>query len=237
MRNSPDPDPVSPESIRVVPRRLVVLVPGIGSHTSKWASLLERLTKEAGYRSTEADWLLFDHGIKFGTLGRVEDLAHRLRNRIDGEWKEHGSYEEVVLIGHSFGGLIARRVYLLAAGAVPREPASPWGELVSRIVLFASINRGFNLNRLSWLINIVAWLARAFSHRIFYFEDVLQGSDFVTNLRIDWNRHFGAMQDQELEGLTGPDTPPKSAPLVVQFLGDEDGAMSREDSKDVLAFP
>jgi pimeloyl-ACP methyl ester carboxylesterase len=226
MRNSPDP--LSTAATDVVSRRLVVLIPGLGSHSRKWVSLREKLEQEAGYRPAEADWLLFDHGIKPWSLAQLDDLARRLRNRIDGEWKEHRGYEDVVLIGHSFGGLIARRVYLLAAGAVPNQPDSPWGERVSRIVLFASVNRGFKLERLSWRANVAAWLARSFSRRIFAFEEVLQGSDFVTNLRIDWIRHFSAMQDQARESV---------APLVVQFLGDQDGVMSREDSKDVLAFP
>ena len=214
-------------------RRLIVLIPGFGSHSREWSSLLERLQQETGYRPAEADWMFFDHGVGFVSLGRVEDLAHRLRNRIDGEWKEHGTYKDVVLIGHSFGGLIARRVYLLAAGAVPHQRASPWGGRVSRIVLFASVNRGFTLNRLGRSLNLVAWLARASSRRFFYFEDVLRGSDFVTNLRIDWIRHFSRMQDQELDGTEKP----MRAPLVVQLLGDTDGIMTREDSKDVLAFP
>jgi hypothetical protein len=53
-------------------------------------------------------------------------------------------------------------------------------------------------------------------------KDVLRGSDFITNLRISWIREINPM--------------PKP-PLVVQFLGTEDGLVSEEDSQDIQAFP
>jgi len=221
----------------VVPRRLVVLVPAMNSHSSQWASLREQLEKETGYRDqAEAHWFPFDHGIKLWTPGHVEALAKRLRNRIHEEWTQYGDFEDVVLIGHSLGGIIARRAYLLAAGAVPGQPASPWGQRVSRIVLFASVNRGLDLDR-TWWARPIAWLARALPLPHLCCEDCLRGSDFLTNLRIDWIRHFHALEAVEQESATGQDAPPPRAPLVVQFRGDDDWVVTSTDSEDVLAFP
>ena len=234
MQNISDPLSTGVQAETGGSRRLVVLVPGMNSDTSKWQSLLERLQQEPGYRpSDDADWLPFDHGINFTSWGRLNDLAHRLRSRIDGEWQQHGGYRDIVFIAHSFAGLLVRQVYLLAMGAVPYEHGSVWGGRVSRMVLFAAVNRGFNLDRLHPFVGLVTWLARGLSKRIFTFEDVLKGSDFVTNLRIDWIRHFRTMEDQMLEA--GPET--VRFPLVVQLLGDEDGEVSRDDSKDLLGFP
>lgn len=233
-------------------RRLVVLVPGMGTSKDAWASLIQRVQQEPGYGAAETQWMSFEHGIRPWTLGekRPEDvdtidlpsnlemLARQLRNQIHEHWLAHQTYQDVVLVGHSFGGLLARRVYLLAAGAVPRQNPSPWGEQVSRIVLFASINRGFRLERLKPLHSWIARLGRLFAKRIFFFEDVLQGSDFVTNLRIDWIRHFRTLENQHQGDLKGGDTGQIHGPLVVQYLGDRDELItSSDDDKDVLAFP
>lgn len=219
------------------PRRLVVLVPAIHSHSNQWASLREQLEKEAGYRDdAEAHWFPFDHGTKLWTLGSVESLAHRLRSRIHEKWEEYGGFEDVVLIGHSLGGLITRRAYLLAAGAVPGEPASPWGKRVSRIVLFASVNRGFDTTQI-WWTRLIAWLLRTLPRPHLCCEDCLLGSDFLAKLRIDWIRHFHNLEAARQKGVTEPDAPPQPIPLVIQFLGDHDGVVRSIDSQDILAFP
>lgn len=218
-------------------RRLVVLVPAIHSHTRRWAALRRRIESEPGYGSGEAVWLEFNHHTRFWTLGRLESRARRLRNLIDAEWVKNGGFSDVVLIGHSLGGLFARQAYLLASGAVEGEPASPWGSRVSRIVLFASVNRGFDLGRRAtrWLRPFI-WLARVAPLPHFVSEDLVRGSGFLTNLRIDWIRHFGALAEAARSGGGGPGGVGRE-PVVVQLLGDHDGVVTADDSRDVLAFP
>jgi pimeloyl-ACP methyl ester carboxylesterase len=193
---------------------------------------------EPGYRPGEAEWLEFNHRTRFWTLGRLEDLARRLRNLVDAEWVEHGGFSDVVLIGHSLGGLLVRQAYLLAAGGVGGEDPSPWGGRVSRILLFASVNRGFDLRRraTAWLRPFV-WLARIAPLPHFVTDDIVRGSNFLTNLRINWIRHFGALGDAARAGARGPDGPAGREPVVVQLLGDRDGVVTSDDSRDVLAFP
>ena len=106
--------------------RLVVLVPGFGGQSSLWEPLRRMLEKERGYGPHEARWLAFDHHIKIWTTGRIDNLAVELQARIDAEWAGATSYGDVVLVGHSTGGLIARQVYLRAAGAVQGEERSDW---------------------------------------------------------------------------------------------------------------
>src|SRR3954470_15453648 len=128
------------------PRRLVVLVPGLHGHgggqLENWAPLEKRLAGEEGYKPAETRWIGFAHGVKRWGTEPIESVAERLRGRIDAEWLRAGGFDDVVLVGHSMGGLIVRQAYLLAAGAVPGQQASAWACRVRRIVLFASLNRG-----------------------------------------------------------------------------------------------
>ncbi|WP_330309834.1 MULTISPECIES: hypothetical protein [unclassified Streptomyces] len=141
------------------------------------------------------------------------------------QWLRGGGYDDVVLTGHSLGGLLARQAYLLGLdtdgeGRSPR----PWAEKVSRIVLFASLNRGIEVSfARRWWLPPLAWFSRVVPGlRHWLVQDVLRGSDFVTNLRISWIRELNAR-----------DHPP----LVTQFLGTEDALVTADDSSDVEEFP
>jgi alpha-beta hydrolase superfamily lysophospholipase len=120
----------------------------------------------------------------------------------------------VVLLGHSMGGMVVRSAYLNGL-----ERGMPWAAAVSRIVLFASPNRGFSRERLSPLER-AAMLLLGVPLRLSLI-DLRAGSPFVTDLRIRWIRAFARM---EAEGR---------APYVVQLLGDRDSLVAHEDSLDV----
>ena len=236
MPDNTEPTPGTPAK----PRRLVVLVPGMRRRLELWRPLKGRLAQEAGYREGEAVWLEFGERTHYLSTGTLGTFAARLRARVDAAWAKHGGFEDVVVVGHSMGGLVARHAYLLAAGAVPGQPPSAWAARVSRIVLFASINRGGELARARWykrpFLRFLAWTARRVPLH-FRVMDALRGSDFLTNLRINWIRHFGALAQAQVADEGRTDGRPKRPPVVVQLLGDEDGVVSPDDSKDVLAFP
>ena len=219
------------------PNRLVVLVPGFMGRCSRWAHLRAQLEHEPGFAPREAQWLDFDHHSNWSSVGRMEELALQLRARIEAEWIKAGGFNDVILVGHSMGGLIVRQAYLLASGAVPGEEASRWASRVSRVVLMASLNRGVELKRAPWL-RVIAWIVRILPFvphlRV---TDVIRGSDFLTGLRINWIRHFGEIAEAERRGARGEDHRGKRSPVIVQLLGTKDGVVDKEDSKDLLAFP
>jgi pimeloyl-ACP methyl ester carboxylesterase len=211
------------------PRRLIVLVPGFYGKCSSWEPLRKRLAAEPGFGPDEAHWLLFDHNATARTIGTVENLARQLHGRIEAEWIRANGFDEVILVGHSMGGLIVRQAYLLGAGALAPEKGTEWARRVVRIVLLASLNRGIDPNR-TYGMQLIAWLSRLmpiFSR--FLASEVVRGSNFLTNLRINWIRHFGLLSDQQRRGE-------RRAPLIIQLLGSRDGIVEQDDSKDVLAF-
>ena len=64
-------------------------------------------------------------------------------------------YEDIYLIGHSIGGLIARKVYVTACGQLPEAPFEPelqdqqprqWANRVRRIILLAGMNGGWKIS-------------------------------------------------------------------------------------------
>lgn len=207
------------------PRRLVVLVPGFRGRLSTWQPLVERVRSEPSFSDKETQWLPYEHRVHIATTRSLDSIARDLSARIAGEWLAAGGFDEVMLIGHSMGGLIARQCYLVGVGAVPGSERAEWTGKVRRIVLMASVNRGLDSakhlrNRLfAYMTRIVPFASRL------AIAQVLRGSDFLTNLRINWIRHFSALNAKGV------------APTVVQLLGTLDSEVAPEDSRDVLAFP
>ena len=203
-------------------RRLVVVVPAWMGDPAKWTPLVERLRAE--HELEGSDWLIWDYS--YGPVSRAsaKRIAHSLGASIHQKWVESGGYDEILVLAHSFGGLLARQAYLLACKQEPGFTEEwPWQRSVTRIVLFAAINRGVD-PRNKWRLRIINWMT---SHIPWFtgllVREMMRGSDFVTNLRIQWIRYFHELGER--------------APIVVQLLGDHDGLVTREDSIDVEQFP
>ncbi len=201
--------------------RLVVVVPSLKKHRKvTWGRLLGRLGEEEALQDSE--WLFYEHGFSFRGRRKIEDVARNLVARISEAWILNRGFEEIILIGHSLGGLIVRSAYVTACGAEPgrQQQVHDWSKCVSRIVLMASPNRGMAKLRepiyriMDWLFGWVPLFPRTY-------RQLMRGSVFVTNLRINWIRLFSSKRE---------------LPQVVQLLGALDDVVRREDSVDVLAF-
>src|SRR6185295_13826564 len=94
---------------------------------------------------------------------RATTMVIDLLVKIDGIIKERGDYTRIVLIGHSMGGVIGRRLFLVAAGIPPgfdceddftrnkEAAARPWAAKIDRIVTLGAFNRGWQVSdRDSW---------------------------------------------------------------------------------------
>ncbi|HEY2853730.1 MAG TPA: alpha/beta hydrolase [Gemmatimonadaceae bacterium] len=210
-------------------RRLLVFVKGGSADMDTYSPLLDRLRREP--ELANADVLLFDHQLARLTIGHEYDFATRLRAEIDEQWIRHGGYDDVILAGHSTGSLLVRAAYLQSAGVDPRQPRTiPWSDRVSRIVLLAGIGRGVDAEergRWKWVLRVGRFIPFIRSSVMY---DALRGSDFVTQIRIGWIRHFSELENTE-------STAAARSPLVVQLIGTEDDVLRRDDSIDLEQFP
>lgn len=207
-------------------RKLVVFVPAIKDGVESWRGLRDRLATEPEYDG--AVFVDVPHGARWYKPLRMTTLASRLADRIDAEWTKHeAEVDEIVLVGHSFGALALRQTYLagLAAGTAERPG---WAGRVTRIVLFAGMNRGIQVKRSGdgdrslgkyWMFRPIAWVMRTLPlTRAWLVNDLLHGSVFMTTMRIDWIR--------ALDSIVKP-------PEIFQLRGDADDLVLVQDSHDI----
>jgi pimeloyl-ACP methyl ester carboxylesterase len=134
-------------------RRVAVFVHGLACNESAWRMYSERhydrrdttygslLEAEAGYTSL---YVRYNTGLHISENGRA--LAHLL-DRLAGAWPTE--IDELALIGHSMGGLVAR-----SACHYGREASHPWTRSVRHVVFLGSPHLGAPLEKAA---NIAAW--------------------------------------------------------------------------------
>jgi hypothetical protein len=205
-------------------RRLIVYVQGMWEPDSDWEPLRERLRTEPGHEDDRFE--SWNPRIAPWTRTHPGQLAHQLRVQLDAWWKvaeETGDDlpYELILIGHSVGGVLVRQAYMLGRGWYPHQREQEWAKHVTRIVLLAALNRGFEPNRLPWYARPPLRGAGALVDLTG--RHLQTGSPYITDLRLRWMQRFA-----ELGG---------EAPIVVQVLGDRDDIVDRDDSLDIEQFP
>jgi hypothetical protein len=205
-------------------KRLIVVVTSENQNKEGWNPLVDELKKETTL--IDAEWLIWDnHNLHDKSFEDGLSLSIDLKAKIDARWKNDESFEEVILIGHSLGGILVRQAYLLASGTSKGYDRSSWYEYVRRLVLFASPNRGLDPNR-----SLISRIVMAFSQytssslrKLIPLQSFARGSAFISNLRIDWIRHFSSEFYYPL--------------VIIQLLGTKDSNITRKDSIDLEQFP
>ncbi len=123
---------------------------------------------------------------------------------IDEKWQENIGYEEIILVGHSAGGALARKVFLGAWGQdgrrVPYEKSGDfdklqtpkeWAPKITRIVMLAGIVAGWQASgRQRWLAFLGLNMAGLLGHfspigNLTFFE-FRRGAPFIINTRLQW---------------------------------------------------
>ena len=205
------------------PKLLIVYVPGINLKTNSWGTLISKLKDEPSFKMST--WRGWNHNCGYFSLKSALSVAKDLRDYIDAEWNG-GSYDEIILMGHSMGGTILRQAYLLATGIYKNEQSSRWSGHVSKIILLAALNRGVNLKLIRVRLYDLAMrvLSKLMLGKRMLAQDLIFGSEFITDLRLQWINYMRQLPDNE-------------RPMLVQILGKRDGIVSRDDSIDLEQFP
>src|SRR5262245_22731449 len=132
---------------------------------------------------------------------RAEAVIKHLLRGIDQIVAERACYERIIVVGYSLGALIARRLFLVAAGNPPGfvseqallcENPRPWASLVDRLVTLGAFNRGWQVSgRMGWyysfLLNLVGLIGHLSPNdwrpTIF---DMRLGAPFIVQTRLHW---------------------------------------------------
>lgn len=164
------------------------------------------------------------------------ELAEELVDAIDyavGERKRHtGTYQNIILVGHSLGALLVRKAYVYARGKASDSSASflpaerAWAHRVSRIILFAGMNRGWSLrprpSHMTPLRQYATLIAVALAVAVRQgrlIRSIRKGSPFIVNLRAQW-----------INLMRSADT---DLPPTIQLLGTIDELVSEQDHIDL----
>ncbi|MBO9731485.1 MAG: alpha/beta hydrolase [Chitinophaga sp.] len=181
------------------------------------------------------------------SMADPDELVLDALRRLDAAWEEalsqHAEGAElpkIVIIGHSTGALLARKLFVVACGEndtapfekkYPRNmPPKPWASRVDRIILLAGLNRGWTLNEHLYtktaLLMRIGMFAGGFLQFLGYRPLVFKtrrGAPFVTQLRIQWLTMLKQAANKHLGNVT-----------VIQLLGTKDDIIPPEDSVDMI---
>jgi pimeloyl-ACP methyl ester carboxylesterase len=186
----------------------------------------------------------------------VADLLTEINKKVDNAEKEGQPFEHIILVGHSLGALLARKLYVVACGEISKAPfegiyrrdssalleAKPWADKITRVVLFAGMNRGWrvshhiSLNRAPlWAIGSgICHVIRILARRSPLIFTIRRGAEFITQLRIQWlHMRLRARKPQTTEDANSPCSPGNA--LTIQLLGSIDDMVAPEDNVDLIS--
>jgi pimeloyl-ACP methyl ester carboxylesterase len=231
---------------------LVVLLHG---YTLDYRSLESvQHTIEGAKEFQGCDFLIPDLPLGEFSMVPSSRITAGLLQALDSAWdiraKEGRPYRRIVMVGHSVGGLYARKIYAAACGENDKAPfdealkgelkglrvaqlakVRPWAPAVDRIVLLAGMNRGWTISHHMSLLNAVEMtIGTGIGHVLSWLYQrppviftVRRGSSFITELRLQWL----AMREQAISKRAGGAT-------TVQLLGTVDDLVSPDDNIDLV---
>lgn len=187
------------------------------------------------------------HSRTFSKVRAAAIVAEQIR-AVTQLWETH-HFDDIVLVGHSMGAVMARRI-LIEASSLPKtwprsaegeaneaatlsrvEPElgdiapQQWASKVSRLVLIAGMGRGWSIDNAKSGIEQLIWLAGSVVGHAMpgtkpTIFDIRKGAPFIVQTRLRW---LELLRHDARHGVK---------PEVIQLLGTVDEMVSPNDSVD-----
>jgi pimeloyl-ACP methyl ester carboxylesterase len=171
------------------------------------------------------------------TLSNVDPyaLADAVETEIDAAHRRH-AYRRIILVGHSMGAVLLRKVLVWAHGFEEDRPFKrgerAWPGRIERFVSLAGINRGWSIDpapeRMDWPTYFAIYLGEKIGRLTgtgTLVRSLQRGAPFVADLRVQWIR-AARQSPRRVAGRLPP---------VIHLVGTIDDIVSDEDSRDIAA--
>lgn len=212
-------------------RRLIVLVHGLPGREG-FASAIG-LAREA---LPGSDILVFDYDGRAFSNANPYAIANIIERQIH-EAHATNKYGEIILVGHSLGGMLLRKAIVWGNGLEEDRQEfglrgkREWVQQISRFVSLASINRGWSIeprpNNMELSTYISIWIGERLAKLSQSGKLILalqRGSPFVADARVQW-----------IALCRGVSSAGAKVPQTIHLLGDHDDIVSKKDSMDLAA--
>ncbi len=211
---------------------LVVLVHGLGGQPTDLNRLGTEIMHILGPRC-ETLVPKLAHANAASTANPVA-VCQELLGKIDEQVKGR-DYDKIILVGHSLGAGLIRKVWVMAhgmtvEGAVPElKNGLPWAGKITRLVLMAAMSRGWSV---SSALNPVDRLKWWFGTTV---GDLLRSAFGIETLASAMQRGAPFLTTLRLECLALSTTPMGQETLTVQLLGSNDDYVAPSDNIDIAS--
>lgn len=213
-------------------RQFVVLLHGAGlppSSLDQIRALVQRCMPDA---DTWVPKLPIRHVLSRARAADITDaLVAAIGQAVEARARRAGGYEEIVLLGHSFGAVFARAVWARAMGGrddgtADLSEAKPWAQRVRRLVLLAATARGWNpLMPVQTWLRFILWLGSMLEVATgpgWGLLDGRRGSPWITTTRLQTIALNRLLEDGRV-----------AQPVTVQLLGTVDDVVAPSDNLDL----
>lgn len=221
---------------------LIVLLHAYMSSSAKLQSVRDVVANEF----PNADLYIPDFQAGWSSTENPTQITQTLLEDIDNIWKHReeqtsSAYKRIILVGHSLGALIARKIYVCACGEIADAPLEkqisakvprPWASRVERVILVAGMNRGWRISHHLSLGNAALWSVGSFFGNILslirgaplLIFSIRKGGPFITQLRLHWIQMRNHVTEKNVGNA-----------LTIQLLGSIDDMVSPDDNIDLVS--
>ncbi|MEO8569202.1 MAG: alpha/beta hydrolase [Ginsengibacter sp.] len=223
---------------------IVLIIHGFASHKERYFELKKVI--EECYPGAEP--IIHDFSLPLFSTAKPNKIVNDLLTILDDAWKEaiakrqpEEPLPEIIIIGHSAGCLLARKLYLVARGEsqncpfehdVVNKHPKDWVKQVTRVILLAGINNGWtttqhlnNTRAVGISIGIIlGHIVEFFSGKKLFAFQVRKGSPFISNLRLQW---IWMKKESLIKNM--------QEPLTIQLLGTVDDVVPPDNNIDIYS--